>query len=180
MLSETPSSCRALAARLGRGRTTVWRWRTRLARALAAGAEAAGRAVAAATAVLRESRKASREWVRHAREPARYRRPDRLRWHDYPRLRLRPPDGPRYRVPVRIAADRGGGVRAELAPPAQARALPPEAAPPAPELAERLARFIRPFRGPATRHLAGYLAWFGAREQAPAAGGASGRPPLAA
>jgi hypothetical protein len=33
---------------------------------------------------------------------------------------------------------------------------------------ERFARFIRRFRGPATRHLAGYLAWFGAWAADPA------------
>jgi hypothetical protein len=38
---------------------------------------------------------------------------------------------------------------------------------------DRFARFLRRFRGPATRHLAGYLVWFGAW----AAGGRAVSPP---
>jgi transposase-like protein len=172
MLSAVPSSCRALAARLGLDRMTVWTWRGRIARALAATATAtaiaSARGAAAAGLSLRESRKASREWVRHKRDPARYPRPDRLRWHDYPRLRLAPPNDPRYRVPVRLVADREGGLRAEagrLHWPPDAGAAPDRLAD---AMRERFARFIRRFRGPATRHLAGYLAWFGAWAAGPA------------
>ena len=109
------------------------------------------------------SRKASREWVRHERDPVRYPRPDRLRWHEYPRLRLAPPNGPRYRVPVRLLADRKGGLRAEAG---GSRRLS-DAGGAAPDgiadaMRARFAGFIRRFRGPATRHLTGYLAWFGA------------------
>jgi transposase-like protein len=168
MLSAAPSSCRALAARLGLDRMTVWTWRGRIARALAATVTAtaitsARGAAAAAALSLRESRKASREWVRHERDPARYPRPDRLRWYDYPRLRLAPPNDPRFRVPVRLVADREGGLRAE----AGRLRRPPDAGGAAPDrlaeaMRERFAHFIQRFRGPATRHLAGYLAWFGA------------------
>jgi transposase-like protein len=168
MLSAAPSSCRALAARLGLDRMTVWTWRERIARALAATAIASARGAAAAGLSLRESRKASREWVRHKRDPARYPRPDRLRWHDYPRLRLAPPNDPRYRVPVRLVADREGGLRAEAG---RLRRPPVSGAAPdrlADAMRERFARFIRRFRGPATRHLAGYLAWFGAWAAGPA------------
>jgi hypothetical protein len=148
---------------------TVWTWRGRIARALAAAAPARD-ATAAAALSLRESRKASREWVRHERDPARYPRPDRLRWHEYPRLRLPPPNGPRYRVPVRLVADRKGGLRAEAGcAPCHLRA---DAGAPSDRLTdamrERFARFIRRFRGPATRHLAGYLGWFGAWATGPA------------
>jgi transposase-like protein len=166
MLSAAPSSCRRLAARLGLGRMTVWTWRGRIARALAATAPARGAAAAALT--LRESRKASREWVRHERDPARYPCPDRLRWHDYPRLRLAPPTDPRFRVPVRLVADREGGLRAE----AGGSRRPSDAGTPerlAEAMRARFAGFIGRFRGPATRHLAGYLAWFGAWAAEPAA-----------
>jgi hypothetical protein len=168
MLSEAPGSCRGLAARLGLDRMTVWRWRRRIARALAGAAPERRDAAAAAALSLRESRKASREWVRHERDPARHPRPDRLRWHEYPRLRLAPPNGPRYRIPVLLVADRAGGLRAEPGGPLR---TPPEpgASPdrPLPEMRRRFERFIRRFRGPATRHLAGYLAWFGAWTAAP-------------
>jgi hypothetical protein len=116
---------------------------------------------------LRESRKASREWVRHERDPARYPPPDRLRWHDYPRLRLVPPYDPRFRVPVRLVADKGG-LRAEAGGScgrSDAGSTPERLAEP---MRARFAGFIRRFRGPATRHLAGYLAWFGAWAASPA------------
>ena len=159
MLSAAPSSCRVLAARLGLDRMTVWTWRGRIALALAATASPARGAAAVAALSLRELRKASREWVRHERDPVRYPRPDRLRWHEYPRLRLPPPNGPRYRVPVRLLADRKGGLRAE----ADCSRRLSDAGGAAPDrlaeaMRERFAGFIRRFRGPATRHLAGYLA----------------------
>jgi transposase-like protein len=163
MLSAAPGSCRILAARLGLDRMTVWTWRGRIALALAAAAPARGAAATAALS-LRESRKASREWVRHERNPARYPRPDRLRWHEYPRLRLPPPDGPRYKVPVLLGVDPAGALRAEAGCPP--RTLPGAGAASPDRLAramrERFERFIRRFRGPATRHLPAYLAWFGA------------------
>jgi hypothetical protein len=164
-----------VAARLGLDRMTVWTWRGRLARALAAATPA--RPVAAAAALsLRESRKASREWVRHERDPARHPRPDRLRWHEYPRLRLPPPNGPRYRVPVRLLADRAGGLRAEAGCPPRRLSDIGEAAPDrrAEAMHARFVHFVRRFRGPATRHLAGYLGWFGAW----AAAGPAVPPPL--
>jgi hypothetical protein len=66
-------------------------------------------------------------------------------------------------VPVRLVADRNGGLRAE----AGRLRRPPDAGGAAPDrlaeaMRERFAHFIQRFRGPATRHLAGYLAWFGA------------------
>jgi hypothetical protein len=172
MLSAAPSSCRALARRLGLHRMTVWRWRGRIARALGAGAGDRLKPVAAAATSLRESRKASREWVRHERDPARFPKPDRLRWHEYPRLRLPAPNGPRYRVPVLLVADRAGALRAMAgAPPAEAAGCPLASA-----MRGRLAGFLRRFRGPATRHLAGYLAWFGAWAAAAPAEAAPLRP----
>jgi hypothetical protein len=166
MLSEAPSSCRTLAARLGLDRMTVWRWRGCIARALAARDVPAPPAEAVAGTCLRESRKASREWIRHEREPARFPKPDRLRWHEYRPLGLPPPSGPRYRVPVLVVLDRMGGLRAELG------RAPPDAGPPeAAGLCARLEGFLRRFRGPATRHLQGYLAWFGAWADANGAAG---------
>jgi len=64
------------------------------------------RPAAMETLVVRESRKASRMWVNHAREPHHYPEPDRLRWLDYRRRGIDPPDWqPRYRIPVQFAVD---------------------------------------------------------------------------
>ena len=92
MLSNEPSSCRRLASALQLSKMTIWAWRQKVSRAFAAVdliAEKDGedarihRAAQSAVTVLRESRKASREWVEHQRDPARCPAPDRLRWVDY-------------------------------------------------------------------------------------------------
>ena len=71
---------------------TIWAWRQKVSRAFAASQPvtdndgeqlAANNAAQLAETVLRESRKASREWVDHQRDPARCPTPDRLRWVDY-------------------------------------------------------------------------------------------------
>lgn len=89
MMGDEPRSCRALAKALLVDKDTIWRWRRKVARALA---EQAGPAPEQPKAeghiVMRESRKASREWVRHAREPMRFPAPDRRRWIDYRLMRL--------------------------------------------------------------------------------------------
>src|SRR5690606_2813315 len=73
MLSPTPSSCRRLGALLGANRMTVWRWRQRVLAALEGmGAHVLGGIVEADEKFFRESRKGSREWVNHARDPARF------------------------------------------------------------------------------------------------------------
>jgi transposase-like protein len=70
MLSPIPSSCRRLGARLGAHRMTVWRWRMRILAALEGmGARRLGGIVEADEKFFRESRKGSREWVNHARDP---------------------------------------------------------------------------------------------------------------
>lgn len=92
MLSPEPSSCRRLASALQLSKMTIWAWRQKVSRAFAAIGPIAGkdgenarvdRAALSAVTVLRESRKASREWVDHQRDPARCPAPDRLRWVDY-------------------------------------------------------------------------------------------------
>ena len=197
MLAETPRSCRALAAALDLDRMTVWRWR-RLIADVWAGLVATHAPVEASpgadtAVVLRESRKASREWVRHHRFPTRYPAPDRLRWIDYRQQRLPLPE-PMSRYRVRVALD----IRAnEASPipsvgcaPATRRATGEPASAPSTALvgngvstclssdaggdgrpasattepsASRFRDFLAPFAGPATRHLRTYVAWFQAR-----------------
>jgi transposase-like protein len=92
MLSAKPSSCRRLARALQLSKMTIWAWRQKVSRAFAAIELSLGkddenarrhRAAQSAVTVLRESRKASREWVDHQRDPARCPAPDRRRWVDY-------------------------------------------------------------------------------------------------
>lgn len=92
MLSTEPSFCRRLASALQPSKMTIWVWRQKVSRAFAAIRPVSGNdgedvatpsAAGLAVMVLRESRKASREWVDHQRDPARFPTPDRLRWVDY-------------------------------------------------------------------------------------------------
>lgn len=92
MLSSEPSSCRRLGKSLGLSKMTIWAWRQKISRAFAvvgkrdcrsSGAHSIDSAAAPALTILRESRKASREWVDHRRDPAHCSKPDRLRWVDY-------------------------------------------------------------------------------------------------
>lgn len=110
MLSAAPRSCRKLAAELEVERMTIWRWRLLIARAMAALQENPPHdAAETARLEIRESRKASREWVDHQREPARHPASDRLRWIDY-RLRRLPLPEPmaRFLVPIRIDLSTAG------------------------------------------------------------------------
>ncbi len=189
MLADQPSTCRRLAGELGLCAMTIWGWRQRINRALAqlaAGCsdDAAVARGATALVIVRESRKASREWVEHERDPRHLPAPDRHRWIDY-RIRHLPPPRPMtpYLLPVRLRAARPGP---GADPPSSAHrrpavtggaltsspAAPPHdrrgdlAASPSPDgaaLGELFHRFLRPFRGAAARHLAGYVAWFATR-----------------
>lgn len=203
MLKEVPRSCRQLAAALGRHRMTVWRRRNRIAGALAL---RAGIAVDdlkdGARVILRESRKASREWVAHARQPLRHPAPDRRRWIDYRlgRLPLPAPMTPHLLAIVLTPSGRAiAGRPGDPSWPAAADATVPAPGPTAsgaaapgertPDIGTsagrrrgpvadtipdtptgrgdavaRFTRFMTPFRGPATRHLDGYTAWFSARQ----------------
>lgn len=173
---------------------TAWAWRMKVQRRLidigsvghANPPSSAGDDAAVATTVLRESRKASREWVDHRRAPDRYPAPDRRRWIDYRLLRL-PLPSPMTPHLLTVAVVESGNGRLHLRAPAPAAAdlgaaragaptgrtpraafaLPSPAAlrafagrSRAPGLCHALERFLRPFRGPASRHLAGYVAWF--------------------
>jgi transposase-like protein len=125
MLSGAPSSCRALARRLGVNRMTVWAWRMRILAALEGiGASALGGIVEADEKFFRESRKGSREWVNYERDPARFPKPDRPRWRDYHRLGLlRPAGTSKWQIPVLTVTDRAGARRADVLPDRRAESL---------------------------------------------------------
>ena len=125
MLGLAPSSCRVLGARLGLNRMTVWRWRMRILPTLTGvGADRLGGIVEADEKFFRESRKGSREWVNHQRDPARFPKPDRPRWRDYHRLGLSRPVGTsKYQIPVLTIVDRAGSRRADVLPDRRAESL---------------------------------------------------------
>jgi len=108
-----PMSCRRGAEVLGTSRHSIWRWRMTIISALAPEPDGtlAG-IVEADEAHQRESRKASREWVRHRRDPANVPAPPRLRWQDYRRrgaAATTPPGGWRvWEKKLLAATDRGG------------------------------------------------------------------------
>ena len=125
MPGPAPSSCRRLAARLGIDKMTVWRWRVGILKALdGIGAPRLGGIVEADETYMRESRKGSREWVRHARDPQRFPAPPRPRWRDFRRLGLLRPAGlSKWQIPILTLADRAGARRAERLPDRRAESL---------------------------------------------------------
>ena len=97
------------------------------------GASNLGGVVEADEKFFRESRKGSREWVRHQRDPIHHPKPDRMRWVDYKRTGTKLPAGiSKYQIPVLTMADRAGARRADV--------LPDHSAPP---LMAVLARCLR-------------------------------------
>ena len=114
MFAPVPSSCRRLAVRLGVDKMTVWRWRAGILEALdGIGARRLGGIVEADETYMRESRKGSREWVNHARDPQHFPAPPRPRWRDFRRLGLLRPAGlSKWQIPILTLADRAGARRA--------------------------------------------------------------------
>lgn len=184
MFAPQPRSCRTLAAALGVCRMTIWQWRQRVLWALVMAGFTKPRELAAlGRTIVRESRKASREWVRHQGDPARYPAPDRHRWVDYRLLSLPlPVPMADYLVPVLVGVDRIGFCHAGMSPPGacadgakrsewldaidKAEKRPrSDSATIIDCLIGSFKRFLRPFRGPATKHLNGYVAWFAARQR---------------
>jgi transposase-like protein len=118
MFSDHPHSCRRLGRALGLDKMTIWRWRQKIIHALGAcGASNLGGVVEVDEKFFRESRKGSREWVRHQRDPINHPKPDRMRWVDYKRTRTKLPAGiSKFQIPVLTMADRVGARRADVLP----------------------------------------------------------------
>jgi transposase-like protein len=172
MLAAQPRSCRRLAGALDLDKSTIWAWRRKINQLLLeqCGDQPAPSAAAAADTV-RESRKVSREWVRHRKDPGRVPAPDRRRWIDYRQhhLPLPRPMTP-YLVPLMLVVDQRNRHRVLVG--AQAGRCSAGAASRPVSVDDLLAdsclrgafrRFIALFRGPATRHLECYAAWFTTR-----------------
>ena len=136
--ASQPWSCRQAAKVLGVSRHTIHRWRHLIIGALPAEPDRrlAG-IIEADEASQRESRKGSREWVRHERDPGSHPRPPRQRWSYYERrrrFRVKPPGGwKRWQRPLLAATDRSAHRLVEAIPdastPAIAAALLPAMAP---------------------------------------------------
>lgn len=210
MFSDHPRTCRQLAEALGLNKMTIWRWRHRIIRAmLGVGATGLSGIVEADEKFFRESRKGSREWVNHQRNPSICPAPPRLRWADYRRFNIRINAAMSWQIPVLTIIDRSGNRRGDVLPgrssgPLIARLhahISPDAvlctdadsayrvfarqlgiphyvlnAKRGPRvvanvfhiqtinsLHDRFERFIGNFRGPATKFLPAYTAWFIAR-----------------
>lgn len=105
MLALRDVSCRASARRLGVDHTTVWRWRHQvLAWMPAPGPQALEGIVEMDEAYQRESRKGSREWVKHRADPSFAPAPPRLPWA---RIKIRPSGHGRWSIPLLGLAPRG-------------------------------------------------------------------------
>jgi hypothetical protein len=88
------------------------------------GVDRLGGIVEADEAFQRESRKGSREWLRHERDPERFPAPPRPRWRDFRRLGLLLPVGlSKWQIPILTVTDRAGGQRAEQLPDRRAESL---------------------------------------------------------
>ncbi|MBS0573373.1 MAG: IS1595 family transposase [Proteobacteria bacterium] len=113
-----PLSVRKLAGRLGLDKHTVWRWRMLIQRALSGASDAAFVGVVEADeAFQRESRKGSREWVRHFRDPRAWPAPPRRRWHEYRHRGVLTMRGlSRWQLPILTLTDRSGARRLERIP----------------------------------------------------------------
>lgn len=186
MFAAKPRSCRQLAAELGLDKSTVWSWRRQLSDLLLAAGRDSASGPAALVEIVRESRKASREWVNHRHDPHRFPAPDRFRWIDYVQQMLPLPD-PMTPYLIAVRLDRGvqttrsandapaGPIGAETKRRAQGSASVPTGSRPAVDrpacgdaIVTAFRRFIGAFRGPASRYLDGYVAWFAARFWSPA------------
>jgi len=120
MAAPQPLSCRRAGRALGLSRDTIWRWCMAIIGALPSEPEAALVGIVEADeAHQRESRKGSREWVRHNSDPASHAAPPRLRWHDYKRRgapSTAPPGGWRaWERKLLAATDRTGPHRGHRA-----------------------------------------------------------------
>lgn len=113
-----PWSCREAAAHLGIHPMTAWRWRMKVCAAIETiGATSLGGVVEADETFQRESRKGSREWVRHQTNPAAAPQPPRLQWHEHRRSELPMMRGlSRWQIPILTLADRSGARRADIVP----------------------------------------------------------------
>tara|TARA_R110002049_G_scaffold305535_1_gene502472 strand:- start:8127 stop:9125 length:999 start_codon:yes stop_codon:yes gene_type:complete len=109
--ASTPMSVRKLARKLGVDKYTVWRWRMLVFSIIGNSTSSASFSgiIEADETYQRESRKGSREWVRHFADPQNVPQPPRPRWEDFTTQGLKMMRGlSRWQLPILTVADRGG------------------------------------------------------------------------
>ncbi|SPJ25909.1 hypothetical protein PAA8504_03761 [Palleronia abyssalis] len=109
--SPAPQSVRKLAKQLDLNKYTIWRWRMLVFSIIGSSSVAATFAgiIEADETYQRESRKGSREWVRHFADPKNIPKPPRPRWEDFTTQGLKMMRGlSRWQLPILTVADRGG------------------------------------------------------------------------
>lgn len=211
LAARQPSSIRVLARRLGLNKYTIWRWRMIAFAGLSGFTDAEFSGIVEADETYqKESRKGSREWVRHQRDPLNHPKPPRMRWYEYGKKGVPMLRGlSKWQLPILTIADRSGARHFEHIPNRNHatidRALSPKLAPDAVlctdahpaygkiaknhgiehfvirskpgqktaspsyhiqninSLHSRFKAFLRPFHGPASKNIAGYILWFMAR-----------------
>ncbi|MCK0167802.1 IS1595 family transposase [Jannaschia sp. S6380] len=105
---DAPLSCRKLGSRLGISRDTVWRWRMVVLDQLKTVApDVLSGIIETDDTAQRESRKGSREWVRHQRDPSQP-MPPRRRWYEYPNRRPPKAIAKAFEEPILGVVDRAG------------------------------------------------------------------------
>ncbi len=106
-----PQSVRKLAKHLNLNKYTIWRWRMLVFSIIGESSVAANFSgiIEADETYQRESRKGSREWVRHFADPKSIPKPPRPRWKDFTTQGLKMMRGlSRWQLPIITVADRGG------------------------------------------------------------------------
>ncbi len=109
--SPPPQSVRKLAKQLDLDKYTVWRWRMLVFAIIGKSSVPASFSgiIEADETYQRESRKGSREWVRHLADPKNIPQPPRTRWEDFTTQGLKMMRGlSRWQLPILTVADRGG------------------------------------------------------------------------
>lgn len=109
--SRAPQSVRKLAKQLNLNKYTVWRWRMLVFSIIGNSSVAAtfSGIIEEDETYQRESRKGSREWVRHFADPKNIPKPPRPWWEDFTTQGLKMMRGlSRWQLPILTVADRGG------------------------------------------------------------------------
>tara|TARA_R110000787_G_scaffold153495_12_gene267377 strand:- start:2426 stop:3493 length:1068 start_codon:yes stop_codon:yes gene_type:complete len=116
--TRTPSSIRQLASRLGLDKHTIWRWRLIIMQGLSGSSDSHFFGIVEVYETYqKESKKGSREWVRHKQDPINHPKPPRLRWYEYTKLGVKMQRGlSQWQLPILTVVDRGGAKIAQRIP----------------------------------------------------------------
>lgn len=111
--ASTPQSVRKLARQLGLNKDTVRRWPVLVLSIIGSSNSSTSFSgiIAADETYQRESRKGSREWIRHFADPQNIPQPPRRRWEDFTTQGLKMMRGlSRWQLAILTVADRGGSL----------------------------------------------------------------------